>query len=268
MWGSISHKVPGFGRKRNLTELGRTCHDFSDDETSSNASVEDEGLECPICWESFNIVENVPYVLWCGHTLCKNCVLGLRWTAFKFSGQQIRVPFFVSCPWCQLPTFRISHRGALRFPRKNFFLLWMVESRNGDRSTRYPSSIGGKDRQQMWSPRCSSAVTRSGFSSHSANNRRMHRLGRENPSDERVGPNNSMSERVQLSFHKSIDFFFKMTAKFPLVLLLFVVLFAIPASGAVLLLYLVITIVFAVPSVLVLYFSYTALDWLGREIRT
>ncbi|GER31839.1 RING/U-box superfamily protein [Striga asiatica] len=258
MWGSISHKIPGFGRKRNLTELGRACHDFSDDETSSNASV-DEGLECPICYESFNIVENVPYVLWCGHTLCKNCVLALKWTTFKFSSQQIRVPFFISCPWCHLPTFRISHKGSLRFPRKNFFLLWMVESRNGDRAARFPSSNCGKDRQQI--------VMRSGCSSHSANNGRMHRLGRQNPREER-GSNGNMSERVQLSFNKSIDFFFKMTAKFPLVLLLLVVLFAIPASGAVLLLYLVITIVFAVPSVLVLYFSYTALDWVGREIRT
>ncbi|KAL6537837.1 hypothetical protein OROMI_025480 [Orobanche minor] len=255
MWRSISHSIPGFGRKKITTELARACLDFSDDETSSNASI-DEGLECPICWESFNIVENVPYVLWCGHTLCKNCILGLRWTTLKVSAQQIQIPFFVSCPWCSLLTFRFIYKGNLKFPNKNYFLLWMVESRNGDR-VKSPSFII-KDRQQIWSPRCGSVIR---------NNRRVHRLGRPNSSHNR-DTNNDASERVQLSFHKSLDFFIKMTAKFPLVILLVIVVFAIPASGAVLMLYLVITILFAVPSFLVLYFSYPALDWLGREIRT
>ncbi|KAK6133928.1 hypothetical protein DH2020_032320 [Rehmannia glutinosa] len=225
MWRSISHSIPGFGRKKNVTELARACHDVSDDETSSNASI-DEGLECPICWESFNIVENVPYVLWCGHTLCKNCVLGLHWATLKFSGQQIQIPLFVSCPWCNLLTFRLFYKGNLIFPSKNFFLLWMVESRNGDR-VKSPSSIC-RDRQQIWSPRCSSVIRN--YSSNTSN-RRMH-------------------------------------PKFPLVILLLIVIFAIPTSAAVLMLYLVITIVFALPSFLVLYFAYPALDWLGREIRT
>ncbi|KAL3654285.1 hypothetical protein CASFOL_003966 [Castilleja foliolosa] len=247
MWRSISHSIPGFGRnKKNIADLSKACHDFSDDETSSNASI-DEGLECPICCESFNIVENVPYVLWCGHTLCKNCILGLRWTTFKFSAQQIQVPFFVSCPWCNLLTFRFFYKGNLKFPSKNFFLLWMVESRNGDRVQTHSSSLC-RDRQQMWSPR-----RRCG----------PHRLGRPNPNDSNGG-----SERLQLSLHKSLDFFIRMTAKFPLVVLLLIVVFAIPASGAVLMLYLVITVVFAIPSFLVLYFAYPALDWLGREIRT
>ncbi|GFP88735.1 ring finger protein 222 [Phtheirospermum japonicum] len=251
MWRSISHSIPGFGRnKKNIAaELARACHDFSDDETSSNASI-DEGLECPICWESFNIVENVPYVLWCGHTLCKNCILGLSWTTFKFSAQQIQVPFFVSCPWCNFLTFRLFYKGNLKFPSKNFFLLWMVESRNGDR-VQTPS----RDRQQTWSPRCGSVI-----------NRRCgpHRLGRPNPHDS----SNDGSERLQLSLHKSLDIFIRMTAKFPLVVLLLIVVFAIPVSGAVLMLYLAITVVFAIPSFLVMYFAYPALDWLGREIRT
>ncbi|KAL3631213.1 hypothetical protein CASFOL_024197 [Castilleja foliolosa] len=233
MWRSISYSIPGFGRHE------KTIDDLSDDETLSNASI-DEGLECPICFESFNIVENVPYVLWCGHTLCKNCILGLRWTTFRFSAQQIKVPFFVSCPWCNLLTLRFFYKGNLKFPSKNFFLLWMVESRNGDR-------------QQMWAPRV-------------VMNRRCgpHRLGRPNPTND----GNDGSERLQLSLHKSLDFFIRMTAKVPLVVLLLIVVFAIPASGAVLLLYLVITVVFAMPSFLVVYFAYPALDWLGREIRT
>ncbi|PIN02460.1 hypothetical protein CDL12_25023 [Handroanthus impetiginosus] len=260
MWRSIS--LPCFGPKKNTAEPDKACHDFSDDETSSNAST-DEGLECPICWESFNIVENVPYVLWCGHTLCKNCILGLRCTALKFSTQQIQIPFFVSCPWCNLLTFRLFYKGNLRFPSKNFFLLWMVESRNGDR-VKSPSLIG-RDRQQIWSPRC--AVI-GNYSSNVAN-RRMHRLGHPSSSNNHNSYNDSFtSERLQLSFHKSLDFFIRMTSKFPLVILLLVIIFSIPTSAAILMLYLLITILFALPAFLVLYFAYPALNWLGREIRT
>ncbi|KAL3840533.1 hypothetical protein ACJIZ3_025124 [Penstemon smallii] len=263
MWRSISHSIAGFGPKKNNTEVGRHCHDSSDDETSSNAST-DEGLECPICWESFNIVENVPYVLWCGHTLCKNCVLGLRWTALKFSNQQIHIPFFVSCPWCNLLTFRLVYKGNLRFPSKNFFLLWMVESRNGDR-VKSPLSIC-RD-QQVWSPRCTSVV--GNFSVNPSTHRRIHRLGRTMSSNSRNWNNENIgTERTQMSLHKSLDLFIHMTAKFPLVILLLIIVFALPTSAAILMLYLVITVLFALPAFLVLYFAYPALDWLGREIRT
>lgn len=264
MWKSISHSIRGLRQKNNITELARACHEFSDDDISSNASS-DEGLECPICWESFNIVENVPYVLWCGHTLCKNCVLGLRLAALKFSAHQIQIPFFVSCPWCNLLTFRFLYKGNLRFPSKNFFILWMVESRNGER-VKTLSSIC-RERQQVWSPRCSSAT---GNSSSDSNNRRMHRLGHPSYSNnhshrysDRFTP-----ERLQMSFHKSLDFFIRVMAKFPLVILLLIVAFAIPASALILMLFLAITVLLALPAFLVLYFAYPVLDWLGREMRT
>ncbi|KAL0385959.1 UNVERIFIED_CONTAM: hypothetical protein Sradi_2990200 [Sesamum radiatum] len=261
MWRSIS--IPGFGQKKDIAELARACDGSSDDETSSNAST-DEELECPICWESFNIVENVPYVLWCGHTLCKNCVLGLRWAALKFSTQQIQIPLFVSCPWCNLLTFRLVYRGNLKFPSKNFFLLWMVESRNGDR-VKSPSSVC-RNRQQVSSPQCLPVITN--HSSDTAN-RRLHRLGQSSSSNNQNSYNDILtSERLQMSFHKSLDFFIQMTAKFPLVILLLIVIFAIPTSAAILMVYLGITVLFALPAFLVLYFAYPALDWLRREIRT
>ena len=66
MWKSASNAIASIGLKKNsgknLVELSRASQDCSDDEVCSNAS-QDEGLKCPICWESFNIVENVPYVL-------------------------------------------------------------------------------------------------------------------------------------------------------------------------------------------------------------
>lgn len=251
MWRSISSAIAGFGQKKDCAEARRACDEFSDDddEICSNDSG-DEGLECPICWESFNIVENVPYVLWCGHSICKNCLLGLKWAALKISAQQIQVPLFISCPWCNLLTFRLVYKGNLRIPSKNFFLLWMVESRNGDR-VKSPLCT---DHQQSWPPRCTSAVENSPAN---VNHRRPHAHTSAT----------SASQRPHFSLHKSLDFFLRFTSKFPLVIvLLLLVIFAIPSSAAILVVYLVITIVFAVPSFLVLYFAYPALHWLVKEI--
>ncbi|KAK4423701.1 hypothetical protein Salat_1953000 [Sesamum alatum] len=258
MWRSISHSISGFRLKKRIFELGRICHDFSDDETSSNASTE-EGLECPICCESFKIVENVPYVLWCGHTLCRNCLLALEWAVIKLSAQQIQIPFFVACPWCNLLTFRLVYKGNVRFPNKNFFLLWVVESRNLDR-VKSPTLVC-LDCQQEWPLRCNSNT---GNCPSSTAPNAMHWLGCSSSRDN----DSFIIERLNMSFHISLDIFFRMTAKFPLVILLFLLLFALPTSAAILMLYLVITILFAVPAFLVLYFAYLALDWLQRQIRT
>ncbi|KAL3501480.1 hypothetical protein ACH5RR_035929 [Cinchona calisaya] len=263
MWKSLSNAFGSFGQKKVSSSESLPCmEESSDDEICSNASAE-EGLECPICWESFNIVENVPYVLWCGHTLCKNCVLGLKRAAWKFSTQQIQVPFFISCPWCNLLTFRLIYKGNLKFPSKNFFLLWMVESRNGDR-VKTPSSICGD--HQLWSPRCTSVIGNPAFNTI---HRRVHRLGNSgsnNNDNQHAGSTNSL-ERPQFSFQKSLDFFIHFSEKFPLVIIfLLIVIFALPSSAAILMLYLLITVVFALPALLVLYFAYPALDWLAREI--
>ena len=234
--------------------------DCSDDEASSNSSRE-ESLECPICWESFNIVENIPYVLWCGHTLCKNCVLGLQWAVVKFPTLPLQLPLFISCPWCNLLSFRLVYKGDLKFPRKNFFLLWMVESMNGDRLR----------------PASSYSVQASSSSST------MH-LGSENHLQglrrNLLPPNQTLTqgthfsdylniERLQDSVRRPLLLFVQITAKFPLVIIfLLIVLYAIPASAAILALYVLITVLFALPSFLVLYFAYPSLDWLIREITT
>ncbi|XP_059655743.1 uncharacterized protein LOC132302803 [Cornus florida] len=266
MWSSISNAVAVFGPKKNSVDPTRACSDYSDDETGSNASTE-EGLECPICWESFNIVENVPYVLWCGHTICKNCVLGLKWTVLKFYNQQIKIPLFISCPWCNSLTLRLVYKGNLKFPCKNFFILWMVESLNGDR-VKSTSSICG-DHQPIWSPR---SLPMLGNQARNISLRRpscTHRLGHSgsNSNDDRHTNSCLNVERPHLSLHKSLDFFFHFTAKLPLVIiLLLIVFFAIPASAAILALYLLITVLFVIPSFLVLYFGYPSLVWLIKEI--
>ncbi|XP_077216761.1 uncharacterized protein LOC143851281 [Tasmannia lanceolata] len=268
MWSFASNAIAGSIAPKNgrpvSTRAGSEC---SDDEVSSGASRE-EGLECPICCESFNIVENVPYVLWCGHTLCKNCVLGLQWAVVKFPTLPVQLPLFISCPWCHLLSLRLVYKGNLKFPRKNFFLLWMVESMNGDRVKSHPTFSG--DHQGVWSSN-NDLASRSHFS-HGHLRRAppyMHPEQLQNPNDVNLVNDHLNVERLHASLRKSLLFFVHLTAKFPLVVIfLLIVLYIIPASVAILALYILITFLFALPSFLILCFAYPSLDWLVREIIT
>nr|KYP40301.1 hypothetical protein KK1_038373 [Cajanus cajan] len=238
MWNFASNCIAGtVGLKNDSSKHNHSASECSDDETSIIGR--EEGLECPICWESFNIVENVPYVLWCGHTLCKNCILGLQWAVVKFPTLPVQLPLFISCPWCNLLSFRLVYRGNLKFPRKNYFLLWMVESMNGDRVKSSHSPF-------FRHPETSSSNQYHGNTGDHINTERLH-----------------------VYLRKSLVFFVQLTAKFPLVIIfLLIILYAIPASAAILALYVLVTILFALPSFLILYFSYPSLDWLVREIIT
>ncbi|XP_010258970.1 PREDICTED: uncharacterized protein LOC104598542 [Nelumbo nucifera] len=267
MWGFASNATAGtIGLKNGSEKPNRSVSDCSDDEVSSNTSRE-EGLECPICLESFNIVENVPYVLWCGHTLCKNCVLGLQWAVVKFPTLPVQLPLFIACPWCHLLSFRLAYKGNLKFPRKNFFLLWMVEGMNGDR-VKFHSPLCG-DHQPVWSSNNNAA---SGSQVNHSSIRRVQYVRQTEQSVPNGNHVNSVAnylnmERLHASVRKSLVFFAHLTAKFPLVIIfLLIVLYAIPASAAILTLYILITVLFALPSFLILYFAYPSLDWLVREI--
>lgn len=250
MWGFTSKAVAGTSEPSNgFSRQNQDSSDCSDDEISVNSS-RDQGLECPICCESFNIVENVPYVLWCGHTLCKNCVLGLQWAVVKLPTFPIQLPFLVSCPWCNLLTFRLVYKGNLKFPSKNYFLLGMVERLNGNRIKSHCSSACGDHLPPPVRPW--------------------------NPASRSVGPRvcepsrrfcDFNVERLQSALRKSLILFVNLTAKFPLVFMfLLIVVYAIPASIVVIAVYILVTILFAVPSFLVLYFAYPSLDWLVTEI--
>ncbi|GMI75325.1 hypothetical protein like AT1G69330 [Hibiscus trionum] len=261
MWNFACNAIGNIGLKSSK-DASQACSECSDDEVCSNGS-RDEGLECPICWESFNIVENVPYVLWCGHTLCQNCVMGLQPALLKLNTQKIKIPVFISCPWCHLLSLRLVYKGNLKFPRKNFFILWMIESLNGDRYGIARRNLSG-DSQLVGSPRCNLML------GNQANHGVVRRGSYENRSEQvrpldNVGRNNA--ERHHFSLHKSLDFFIHFTSKFPLVIIfLLVIFFAIPGSAVILLLYLLVTVVFAIPSFLVLYFAYPMLERLVREI--
>ncbi|CAN1838870.1 hypothetical protein LINPERHAP1_LOCUS35576 [Linum perenne] len=260
LWGFASNAIASIGLKRSSKpkETIQDHSECSDDDACSNASKE-EGLECPICWESFNIVENVPYVLWCGHTLCQNCVLGLQCTVWQFHAQHFKIPFLISCPWCHVVSLRVLYNRSLRFPRKNYFLLWMVERLNDgdDRAGKANSSSlqSGFDDQPVWHSRNEVVVDDD-----------LSVLGNEGM-DFRGGSNVSGRQQHLLSLHKSLDLFIRFTSKFPLaIVLLLVVFFAVPISSAILILYFIVTVVFAIPSCLVLYFAYPTLARLVAEI--
>ncbi|XVF58378.1 hypothetical protein PTKIN_Ptkin07bG0061900 [Pterospermum kingtungense] len=266
MWSFASNCIAGsVGLRNNSLKQIQAASECSDDEGSSLVS-RDEGLDCPICCESFNIVENVPYVLWCGHTLCKNCILGLQWAVVKFPTLPIQLPLFISCPWCNLLSFRLVYKGNLKFPRKNYFLLWMVESMNGDRLKSHSAFC--EDHQQDWSSSnnltLGNQVTRSN-----------HRRGQHPYHSESSGTSHDQThlasyfnlDRIHSALRKSLVLFIHLTAKFPLVIIvLLIILYAIPASAAILAMYILITVLFALPSFLILYFAYPSLDWLVKEI--
>ncbi|KAM7269044.1 hypothetical protein ACFE04_024541 [Oxalis oulophora] len=240
MWSFASNAIASIGLNKTSRESSKNSLNCSDDDDDicSNVTQEEEGLDCPICWESFNIVENIPYVLWCGHTLCHNCVLGLQSAVFKLPTQQIKIPFFISCPWCHNFSPRLLYKGTLKFPRKNFFLLWMVEGLNGNRP-KFGSS----------SKRTATSRHHGRLESHSGRNRTRN------------------AERRNFSIQETLDFFINFTSKFPLVIVFLLILFfIIPGSAIVLFLYFLVTVIFAIPSFLVLYFAYPALEWLLKEI--
>ncbi|XVF60630.1 hypothetical protein PTKIN_Ptkin08bG0063700 [Pterospermum kingtungense] len=113
MWSYASSCTAGtVGLKNDPLKQTHDASECSDNESSFVVS-RDEGLECPICCEFFNIVENVPYVLWCGHTLCKNCILRLQSAVVKYPALPLQFPIFISCPWCNLWSFRLLYRGNL-----------------------------------------------------------------------------------------------------------------------------------------------------------
>ncbi|KAF5735573.1 hypothetical protein HS088_TW15G01081 [Tripterygium wilfordii] len=268
MWSFASSGLSGSVRsKNNCLKQTQVASECSDDEVSSIVSRE-EGLECQICCESFNICENVPYVLWCGHTLCKNCILGLQWAVVKFPTLPIQLPLFISCPWCNLLCFRLVYKGNLRFPRKNYFLLSMVESMNGDRLKSH-DGFCESHYDPDWTSSCSVAQGNQVTHGNVRRGRHIHNPEPSVPNHNGTHASYLNAEGLHASLRKSLVFFVHLTAKFPLVLIfILIVLYAIPASAAILVLYFLVTVLFAFPSFLILYFAYPSLDWLVREIIT
>ncbi|XVE91582.1 hypothetical protein REPUB_Repub01dG0022100 [Reevesia pubescens] len=197
-------------------------------------------------------------LLFCGVVIpfCQNCILGLQPAVLKLLTQQFKIPLFISCPWCHSLSLRLVYKGNLKFPCKNFFLLWMIESLNGDRYGVIRRTSSGDYQPLILGNQAIDGVFRRGSYAHSSEPMR--------PED---NVDRSNAERHHFSLHKSLDFFIHFTSKFPLVIIfLLIVFFVIPGNAVILLLYLLMTVVFAIPSFLVLYFVFPMLNRLVREI--
>lgn len=228
-----------------------------DDEAFSKSSMIEDGLECPVCWEGFNSSSHLPYVLWCGHSLCKSCLLGLQWATVKLPVVPVQLPLFVSCPWCQFLSCRLVWKGKLKYPCKNFFLLWLVESVRSSSSNSNSNSIHHE----------SSLISGAAVDplSYYADHARLW---------ESLSPAMTTQQPPDMLFlqtwlKKLVGLCAHLASKFLLLLLVLFILFCVlPFSMIVLVVYFVATLIFAFPSFLVVYFALPSLSWLLREIVT
>ncbi|KAH7416469.1 hypothetical protein KP509_14G092900 [Ceratopteris richardii] len=220
-----------------------------DDEACSKSSVEDV-LECPVCWEGFNSGSQLPYVLWCGHSLCKSCLLGLQWATVKLPILPVQLPLLIACPWCQFLSCRLVWRGKLKYPSKNFFLLWLVESvRTG------PRHLGDTSKPETLQPDVHYETA------HQVPSFSLRQLARPQL--------NADTQILQRWMRKLGGLCALLMAKVMLMLLVMFILFCVlPFSTIVLMVYFVATLIFAFPSFLVVYFAFPSLNWLLREIIT
>ncbi|CAA7043247.1 unnamed protein product [Microthlaspi erraticum] len=257
MWKLASKSIKeGFKSKGGEDAATKLRNAPSDSSGNGRKTTKEAKLECPICWESFNVVENVPYIFWCGHTICKYCLLGLqRAVVIKTSALPFQLPFFVACPWCNFLSLRLVCNGTIKFPSKNYYLLWMVESMNGCRSE------PGSDNKRVSSGQRDMMRQRSDMASDDEG--LLENRGWWNG----VTRGYFRNGRLHDSVCKSMALVAHLLAKFPLVVIfLLMALYAIPVSAAVLGIYFFVTFALAVPSFLVLYFAFPSLNWLMREI--
>jgi len=76
-------------------------------------------LECPVCYESYNLTKNLPRIMCCGHTLCSHCLSKM------ISYQQSSI---LKCPIDNYQFLMRSKKTAC-FP-KNIVLIRLIERIN------------------------------------------------------------------------------------------------------------------------------------------
>ncbi|KAL3700136.1 hypothetical protein R1sor_018158 [Riccia sorocarpa] len=187
------------------------------------------------------------------------------WAVVKLPCLPLQLPLFIACPWCQFLTFRITWKGSLKYPCKNFFLLWILEGIRGDSVRQRPRSEGLVSPGQAPTNGILNAV-------------RPRQLRVSSELHHQRSGTDYFLEAVQATWDvahwrqrlaRIFSFFVQITSKLPLVFLfLFIICYVLPFSTLILAAYCAVTVVFAVPSFLMVYFSFPSLDWLAREIVT
>ncbi|KAI5080383.1 hypothetical protein GOP47_0005862 [Adiantum capillus-veneris] len=224
---------------------------------ASEEEEDDRRFECPVCWEGFNSSSRLPYILWCGHSLCKSCLLRLEWATLELPVAAVQLPLLIACPWCQSLSGRLVWRPStaklIKYPRPNYSLLWLLQrAAVAGRPIRYhhrhhhailktPSEDASADYQQA-------------LSTHLANSWEL-------PS--------SQPQSEVLSLQRWLRKFnggLLLAKAFLLLLLIFIVFWALPFCALVLMVHLVATLLLAFPAFLVVYFASPSLSWLFREI--
>jgi len=93
---------------------------FQDSFTSTFMQKIDGELICGICLELFE----VPLLLPCGHSFCKNCIQGILTTA-SFRLFSSSPPSSFNCPFCQ--TRINAHNGRVdNLPINRYFSTWYM----------------------------------------------------------------------------------------------------------------------------------------------
>ncbi|MCO5563897.1 hypothetical protein L7F22_017548 [Adiantum nelumboides] len=244
-----------------------SCSSYSSGtEEEEEEEEEDERLECPVCWEGFNASARLPYVLWCGHSLCKNCLLGLDWATVKLPMAPLQLPLLIACPWCQSLSCRLVWPATgkhihIKYPRPNYFLLWLLESvGSADRPSARRRRLPHRHRQAAAIMIKPSAAEADSDYAPSLCSSFINPV----PISQ---PDSAPLEELSLSrwFRRFGGF---MVAKTLLLLLLgaFIVFCALPFSALVLVIHFLAALFFAFPAFLVVYFAFPCLGWLLKEI--
>eukprot|EP00245_Coleochaete_scutata_P007491 TRINITY_DN22914_c0_g1_i1.p1 TRINITY_DN22914_c0_g1~~TRINITY_DN22914_c0_g1_i1.p1 ORF type:complete len:291 (-),score=21.79 TRINITY_DN22914_c0_g1_i1:650-1432(-) len=231
-----------------------------------------DGLECAICWEPFDADNNCPYALWCGHTLCKTCISGLPWAIFSQIPQlTFQLPCVISCPWCTWLTPRVTIRGNLKYPCKNFSLVWLLDAvkqqeinqNSSDCHQRSPVSPSRSKGSTSGTSSCSTrhnppeeiaSSPRNTFVLDNSANNRNAVPGPQNLEGSEVGDGGQSGIDLLILWSFSVlfgavMFTLRLCRKLPFVfMLLFLVFCVLPCSGLITAMHFFLSLFFAIPS--------------------
>ena len=78
--------------------------------------MHDSLLECPICYEAYNLDTNIPRIMCCGHTLCSRCINRII---------DYQSTYILKCPLDNIP-IQMRKLRASSFP-KNIAIIRLIE---------------------------------------------------------------------------------------------------------------------------------------------
>ena len=80
-------------------------------------------MECDICLTEWNLSNNIPKILNCGHTYCKTCLIDMFNTC-------IRNTITLNCPTCKMRILNISNLNDITNLMNNKSLIQLIERKD------------------------------------------------------------------------------------------------------------------------------------------